>query len=368
LNTLGKIFRITSFGESHGIAVGALIDGCPANLKLDLKKIQHELNRRKPGQSNVTTSRKESDEFEIISGVLDSKTLGSPITILIKNQDSKSSDYEWLKNTYRPGHADFTYEKKYGIRDVKGGGRSSARVTAGWVAAGAIAKQILELHNIQIVSWVSQIADCKFEIPATYLNENIPSKKIIAFEKSIEKSIVRCPDESISNKMISILEKIKKQGDTVGGCIQTVVYGLPIGLGEPVFGKFQAELAHALLNINATKGFELGRGFESAAMRGSIYNDIFVSTKKKVSTKSNNGGGLLGGISNSMPVYFNLAFKPLSTIFIEQNSIDKNGKEVKIKAEGRHDPCAVSRAVPIVEALTACVIVDLLLQNRSSKI
>jgi chorismate synthase len=368
VNTLGNIFKITSFGESHGVAVGAVIDGCPANLKLDLKKIQHELNRRKPGQSSITTSRNETDEFEIISGVINSTTLGSPITLLIKNKDAKPTDYEWLKDTYRPGHADFTYDKKYDIRDVRGGGRSSARITAGWVAAGAIAKQFLALHNIKIVSWVNQIADCKFEIADSFLNENISLKKIINLENAIEKSIVRCPDELIANNMISLLEKTKKQGDTVGGCIQTVVYGLPIGLGEPVFGKFQAELAHALLNINATKGFELGRGFESVAMKGSAYNDIFISSKKKVSTKTNNSGGLLGGISNSMPVYFNLAFKPLSTLFTEQKSIDKKGNTVKIKAEGRHDPCAVPRAVPIVEALTACVITDLILQNRSSKI
>ncbi|MEN9523401.1 MAG: chorismate synthase [Bacteroidota bacterium] len=368
MNTLGKIFTITSFGESHGKAVGAVIDGCPSNIKLDLKKIQNELNRRKPGQSKITTQRKEEDEFEIISGVLNSKTLGSPITLIIKNNDAKSSDYEWLKNTYRPGHADFTYDKKYGIQDVRGGGRSSARITAGWVAAGAIAKQFLELYNIEIVSWVNQIADCKFEIEDSFLNENISSQKLNSFKKSIEKSIVRCPSELISNKMVAILENIKKEGDTVGGCIQTAIYGLPIGLGEPVFGKFQAELAHALLNINATKGFELGKGFDSVSMKGSEYNDVFIAKNKITKTLTNNSGGLLGGISNSMPVYFNLAFKPLSTIFKEQQSIDRNGNQIKIKAKGRHDPCAVPRAVPIVEALTACVVADLILQNRSSKI
>jgi chorismate synthase len=369
MNTLGNIFKITSFGESHGSAVGIVIDGCPSYLKIDLKEIQHELNRRKPNQSHLTSSRKEADEFEIVSGIFDGKTLGSPITILIKNNDAKPKDYEWLQNTFRPGHADFTYEKKYNIRDVRGGGRSSVRVTVGWVAAGAIAKQILAQQKIEIISWVSQIADNKFKIADSYLNENISSKKINELKKSIEKNIVRCPDEKISNLMISLLEKIKKQGDTVGGCINTAIYGLPIGLGEPVFGKFQAELAHALLNINATKGFEMGKGFESARMNGSEYNDEFFADKKKnILTKTNNSGGLLGGISNGMPVHFNLAFKPISTIFTEQNSVDKNNKAVKIKAEGRHDPCAVPRAVPIVEALTACVVLDLFLLNKISKL
>ena len=364
MNTLGHLFKITSFGESHGKAIGVVIDGCPSNLKIDFENIQSELNRRRPNQSKITSSRNEKDEFEIISGVLDDKTIGSPITILIRNNDAKSHDYEWLQNTYRPGHADLTYEKKYGIRDNRGGGRSSARITTGWVAAGAIAKQFLALNDIQIVSWVSQIADCKFEIEKTFLEKNISKKEIENLKKEIEKSIVRCPDENISSNMIKQLEKIKKQGDTVGGIICTAIYGLPIGLGEPVFGKFQAELAHALLNINATKGFELGRGFESANMNGSNYNDVFIQTKNSVSTSTNNCGGLLGGISNGMPVYFSLAFKPLSTIFTAQQSIDKNGKSVSIKAEGRHDPCAVPRAVPIVEAMTACVIADLLLLSK----
>ncbi len=364
MNTLGHIFKITSFGESHGTAVGAVIDGCPSNLKIDFKKIQHELNRRKPNQSHLTSTRKEADEFEMVSGIFDGKTIGSPITILIKNNDAKSKDYEWLKETYRPGHADFTYEKKYGIRDHRGGGRSSARVTVGWVAAGAIAKQFLAQHNIEIVSWVNQIEQVKFEIENDFFEQNISQKEIEKLKANIEKSIVRCPDEKIANQMISLLEKIKKQGDTVGGCISTVIYGLPVGLGEPVFGKFQAELAHAILNINATKGFELGKGFESAAMKGSAYNDVFVQHKKAITTKTNHSGGLLGGISNGMPVFFNTAFKPISTIFTEQQSITKNGKAIKIKAEGRHDPCAVPRAVPIVEAMTACVVADFLLMNK----
>ena len=367
MNTLGHIFKITSFGESHGTLVGAVIDGCPSGFKIDFKKIQQELDRRKPNQSHLTSSRKEADEFEIVSGIFDGKTLGSPITILIKNQDAKSKDYDWLQNTFRPGHADFTYEKKYGFRDNRGGGRSSARVTAGWVAAGAIAKQILTQQKIEIISWVNQIGDYKFEIEKDFIEQNISKKEIEKLKIAIEKSVVRCPDENISNNMIAVLGKIKKQGDTVGGCINTAIYGLPIGLGEPVFGKFQAELAHALLNINATKGFEMGKGFESAMMNGSEYNDEFIADKKLITTKTNNSGGLLGGISNGMPVYFNLAFKPLSTIFTEQNSVDKKGKAIKIKAEGRHDPCAVPRAVPIVEDLTACVVLDLLLLNKISK-
>lgn len=368
MNTLGKIFRITSFGESHGKAVGVVIDGCPANLKLDLQQIQSELKRRKPGQSKITTSRNESDDFEILSGILNDTTLGSPITVCINNNDVKSSDYEWLKNSYRPGHADYTYVQKYGLHDIKGGGRSSARITAGWVAAGAIAKQILSRYNIEIVSWVNQIGKFKFEIDKSFTEKTISSKEIKLLKKNIEASDVRCQDEKISKQMISYIEQLKKSGDTIGGSIQTVVYGLPIGLGEPVFGKLHAELAHALLNINATKGFEVGKGFDSIEMNGSEYNDVFILSKNKILTKTNNCGGLLGGISNSMPLYFNLAFKPLSTVFIAQKSVNKKGKEIVIKAEGRHDPCAVPRAVPIVEALTSCVIVDLIFQNMNSKI
>jgi chorismate synthase len=368
MNTLGNIFKITSFGESHGKAIGVVIDGCPANLELDIQQIQHELNRRKPGQSSITTSRKENDEFEILSGIYHQTTLGSPITITIKNNDAQPKDYEWLKNTYRPGHADFTYEKKYGIKDTNGGGRSSARITAGWVAAGAIAKQFLKQYDIQIVSWVNQIGNIKMKTPTTYFEKHLSKSEIKKIQTTIEHNLVRCADESTSKKMIALLENLKQKGDTIGGSIQTVIYNLPVGLGEPVFGKFQAQLAQALLNINATKGFELGDGFDSIIKKGSEYNDIFISNKNQISTKTNHSGGLLGGISNAMPVYFNLAFKPLSTIFSEQQSINQQGKKVIIKAEGRHDPCAVPRAVPIVEALTACVVADLILQNRNSKI
>lgn len=356
-NSFGSVFKLSTFGESHGTAIGGIIDGCPAGVEVDFNFVQSELDRRKPGQSAITTQRKESDTVEFLSGIFEGKTTGTPIGFTIKNEDQKPKDYSHLKDTFRPSHADFTYENKYGIRDYRGGGRSSARETACRIVAGAIAKLILKKENIHISAFVKQVGKVKLE---KNFNDLDLSKT--------ESNSVRCPDEAVALQMISHIEDIKKQGDSVGGIIQCVIQNTPIGLGEPVFDKLHAVLGHAMLSINAVKGFEIGSGFESVNFKGSELNDVFISEGTHIKTRSNNSGGIQGGISNGMPIYFNVAFKPVATILQKQNSVNKLGEEVSIEGKGRHDACVLPRAVPIVESMAALVIADFLLLNRCSRI
>ena len=351
-NTFGTIFKLTTFGESHGVALGAIVDGCPPNIPLTVEDIQEELDRRKPGQSRYVTQRKEDDAVEILSGVFEGKTTGTPIGFIIINKDQKSKDYSHIQNSYRPSHADFVYDKKYGFRDYRGGGRSSARETVVRVVAGSIAKMLMK--EVKINAFVSSVGEITYD----YQNSKIDFDKI-------EDSIVRCPDEKTSDEMINLIKSIKKKGDTVGGVISCIISGVPVGLGEPVFNKLHAELGKAMLSINAVKGFEFGSGFKGSSMKGSEHNDSFNADG---TTKTNKSGGIQGGISNGMDIYFNVAFKPVSTIMRDQDSIDSDGNEVKVKGKGRHDPCVVPRAVPIVEAMSALVLADYHLLNRLSKI
>ncbi|MCB0507321.1 MAG: chorismate synthase [Bacteroidetes bacterium] len=357
-NSFGEIFKITTFGESHGVALGVIIDGCPAGLEIDTAFIQQELDRRKPGQSNIVTQRKEADEFEILSGIFEGKTQGTPIALIIRNEDQKSKDYAHIKDSFRPSHADFTYETKYGVRDYRGGGRSSARETAARVAAAAIAKQLLAHFNIQINAYVSQVGVIKLE----------KDYSTVDLSKT-EDNIVRCPDAETADKMIELIKEIKKDGDTIGGLVSCVIKGVPVGLGEPVFDKFHADLGKAMLSINAAKGFEYGSGFAGTTLRGSEHNDIFYTDEQnQIKTKTNYSGGIQGGISNGMDIYFNVAFKPIATIMQAQSSVDKHGNETEVTGRGRHDPCVLPRAVPIVEAMAALVLADHLLRNRNSKL
>ena len=351
-NSFGNIFRLTTFGESHGEAIGGIIDGCPSGHKIDLNIITYEMNRRKPGQSKIVTQRKEDDYVEFLSGIFEGKTTGTPIGFIIKNKDHKSKDYNHLKKSYRPSHADFVYEEKYGHRDYRGGGRSSARETACRVVAGAIAKQII--NNIKIFAYTSSIG--KVSLLDDAIIEN--------FSK-IEESIVRCPDKNTSEKMISEIKKARKNGDTLGGVVKCIIKNVPVGLGEPVFNKLHSELGRAMLSINAVKGFEYGSGFEGTKMKGSKHNDIF---KKDQTTITNHSGGIQGGISNGMDIYFNIAFKPVATIMRDQKTINSKGEESIIKGKGRHDPCVVPRAIPIVEAMAAMVILDYYLINKTKQI
>lgn len=348
-SSYGTIFRLTTFGESHGQAIGGIIDGVPANINLDLKQIQLELDRRKPGQSSLVSQRKESDTVQFLSGIYEGKTTGAPIGFTIPNENQKSADYEHLKDSFRPSHADFTYEKKYGFRDYRGGGRSSARETASRVVAGAIAKQILAKHSIEFSTYVDQIGNVRLEDTSFFLND------------SIEANAVRCPDTKTAERMEELILSVRKDGDTIGGCVRCVILNVPAGLGEPVFDKLHAELGKALLSINAVKGVEFGSGFSSVEMRGSEHNDIF---EEDGSTRTNNSGGIQGGISNGMPIEFRVAFKPVATLMQSQESINKNGEKINLEGKGRHDACVVPRAVPIVEAMAAIVLLDfLLLQN-----
>ena len=356
-NSFGNIFRITTFGESHGSGIGVVVDGCPSMIEIDLPFIQQQLGRRKPGQSTITTSRKEDDELVVMSGIFEGKTTGAPITLFIKNKDQNSDHYAHLKEAFRPNHADFTYESKYGIRDYAGGGRSSARETAARVMGGALAQSILKKENIQITAFVSQVGNVKLKKHYSELNF-----------ADIDSSIIRCPDPAISQQMIDKIELVKSEGDTIGGVITCVIQNLPIGLGEPVFDKLHADLAKAMLSINAAKGFDYGDGFDGLEMKGSDYNDVFVADQnniKKVNTKTNHSGGIQGGITNGQDVYFRVAFKPVSTIMQMQQTIDKKGQQVEISGIGRHDPCVVPRAVPIVESMAALVIIDHLLRFKA---
>lgn len=355
-NSYGTLFKITTFGESHGVAIGVIIDGCPAGLQIDELFIQSELSRRKPGQSKITTQRKEEDSFRILSGVFEGKSTGTPIALVIENQDQRSKDYGHIENTFRPSHADFTYQEKYGIRDHRGGGRSSARETAARVAAGAIAKLFLKEHSIDINAFVSQVGELK-----------APHYSLLDLSKT-EDNIVRCPDSGIADKMIALIDQVRLDRDTIGGIVTCVIKNTPVGLGEPVFDKLHAELGKAMLSINAVKGFEYGSGFEGVQLRGSQHNDEFYNDQGKIRTKTNHSGGVQGGISNGEDIYFNVAFKPVATIMQDQQTVDKEGNDATVSGKGRHDPCVVPRAVPIVEAMAALVLVDFLLRGRSSKL
>jgi chorismate synthase len=347
-NTFGNIFKVTTFGESHGPALGGVIDGCPPGITLDLKLIENEMQRRKPGQSSIVTQRKEEDTVTFYSGIFEGKTTGTPIGFLIHNKDQKSKDYSHIKKTYRPSHADYVYDKKYGHRDYRGGGRSSARETACRVVAGAIAKQIIK--EIKITAFVSSVGEIKVD----------KNYKSLDFS-NIEKNPVRCADPDAAIVMEKYIKEIRKEGDTVGGIVTCVIENCPIGIGEPVFDKLHAELGKAMLSINAVKGFEFGSGFNGTKLKGSEHNDSFESNG---TTKTNNSGGIQGGISNGMDIYFNVAFKPVATIMKSQKTIDSNNNEVEMSGKGRHDPCVVPRAVPIVEAMSALVILDYLLINN----
>lgn len=351
--TLGNFIGLSTFGESHGIAYGGIITNFPAGLEVDLNKIQHQLDRRKPGQSEIVTQRKERDTVKFLSGIFEGKTTGTPIGFIIENENQKSKDYDHIKSAYRPSHADFTYDQKYGIRDHRGGGKSSARETVNWVVAGALAKQILP-KNVEINAYVSSVGEIFCEKPYQDLD----------FSK-IDSNDVRCPDTETAEKMISRIKEIKKEGNTVGGTITCVIKNLPIGIGEPIFGKLQAELAKAMMNINACKGFEYGSGFCGAKMTGKEHNDLF---NEDFSTKTNLSGGIQGGISNGMDIYFRVAFKPIATILRPQESIDKDGNPAIVEGKGRHDPCVLPRAVPIVENLSAFVLADLFLVNKMRRL
>jgi chorismate synthase len=347
MNSFGNLFKITSYGESHGPGIGVIIDGCPSGLAIDMEFIQSELDRRKPGQSNIVTQRKESDSFKLLSGIFEGKTTGTPIHIFIPNEDANSKDYAEWEDIFRPSHADFTYWEKYGIRDHRGGGRSSARETAGRVAAGAIAKLLLRQSGIIITAYTEQVGNIKLE--KGYENSDL---------SLIESNPVRCPDNEKATEMEALIREVRKEGDTIGGVVACIISGCPAGLGEPVFGKLHAALAAAMLGINACKGFEYGSGFDGVAKRGSEHNDIYYSENGKILTKTNHSGGIQGGISNGMDIYFRVAFKPVATIMCEQETVNKAGESKKISGKGRHDPCVVPRAVPIVEAMAALVLAD----------
>lgn len=356
MNSYGTLFRISTFGESHGPAIGVILDGCPAGLVIDEDFIQSELDRRKPGQSKITTQRKEDDTFKILSGVFEGKSTGTPIAIVIENQDQRSKDYSHIQNTFRPSHADYTYEAKYGNRDYRGGGRSSARETAARVAAGAIAKLFLKQAGVDIAAFVSQVGEIKTD---HYTKLDLTKT---------EDNIVRCPDQKTAEKMIALIDEVRLSRDTVGGIVTCVIKNTPVGLGEPVFDKLHAELGKAMLSINAVKGFEYGSGFEGIKLRGSQHNDEFYKEGDKIRTKTNHSGGVQGGISNGEDIYFNVAFKPVATIMQDQQSVDKEGHSTTVSGKGRHDPCVVPRAVPIVEAMAALVLADFILRARTSKV
>ncbi|WP_185858395.1 chorismate synthase [Blattabacterium cuenoti] len=352
-NIFGNLFRISTFGESHGEALGGVIDGCPSGLELNFDEIQYELNRRKPGQSSIVTKRSEPDKVKFLSGIFNNQTTGSPIGFIVYNQDHKSVDYNHIKNVYRPSHSDFTYENKYGIRDYRGGGRSSARETICRVVAGAVAKQLIK--DITITSYVSSVGN--ISIHKSY-------QELDLSKESIEGNPIRCPDPGTAEKMISKIKKIKNKGDTIGGTITCIINDIPIGIGEPVFEKLHAELGKAMLSINAVKGFEYGSGFKGTELTGSQHNDLFTQDGK---TKTNLSGGIQGGISNGMDIYFKIAFKPVATIMKKQQTIDKHKNIVLMEGKGRHDPCVLPRAVPIVESMTALVLADYWMYAKLSK-
>ena len=352
-NTLGTKFRITTFGESHGKSIGVIIDGCPAGMPLDEEAIQKDMDRRKPGQSRITTQRRESDSFVVQSGVFEGKTTGTPLMILIPNEDQRSKDYSHIANKFRPSHADYTYHTKYGVRDYRGGGRSSARETAARVAAGAVAKQFLQHKGIDIKAYVSQVGELTLDTPYQQMDVS-----------KAEENIVRCPDAQIAEQMIELIDQTRKSRDTIGGVVSCLVTGVPAGLGEPVFNKLHAAMGSAMLGINAVKGFEYGSGFEGVKLRGSTHNDEIYKDDETVRTRTNHSGGIQGGISNGEDIYFRVAFKPVATLMQDQQSLNEAGEEVTVSGKGRHDPCVVPRAVPIVEAMAALVLADFYLLNE----
>ena len=355
MNTIGKIFRVTTFGESHGMAIGGVIDGMPAGIEINLDKVQYELNRRRPGQSSIVTPRDEKDQVKILSGIFEGKTTGCPIGFIVENTNQHSSDYENIRNTFRPSHADFTYTSKYGIRDYRGGGRSSARETISRVVAGAFARQALEQIGVQIYAYTSQVGNIALDNDYKKYDCSL-----------IETNDVRCPDAEVAKKMHNLIAEVKNDGDTIGGVITGVIKNCPIGLGEPTFGKLHAKLGEAMLSINAAKGFEFGMGFAGISNRGSELIDNFINNDGKISTTSNHSGGIQGGISNGEDIYFRVAFKPVATILKEIETVDNDSKPTILKAKGRHDPCVLPRAVPIVEAMAAMVILDAYLLNKAT--
>lgn len=354
-NSFGHLFRITTFGESHGGAVGVVIDGCPPGLRISKEEIQKELDRRRPGQSAITTPRNEQDEIHIMSGIWEGQTTGMPIMLMAHNKDVRSQDYDTLKELYRPGHADYTFEQKYGLRDWRGSGRASARETLGRVAAGAIAKKYLrEKLGVEVLAYVEQVSHIKTEIDFNSVTAD-----------AVEANIVRCPDANVAAMMIALIEEVRDAGDSVGGVIRAVVRNCPVGLGEPVFDKLHADLGKAMLSINAVKGFEIGSGFAGVTLRGSEHNDEFYRDGDRVRTRTNHAGGVLGGISNGETLYFRVAVKPTSTISKMQQTVTREGEETTLQATGRHDPCVLPRAVPIVEAMTALVLMDHHLRQKA---
>lgn len=356
MNSIGKIFTFTSFGESHGKAIGGILDGCPAGIEIDEAFIQKELSRRRPGQSAISTPRKEEDKVEFLSGIFEGKTTGTPIAFVIWNKNQESKDYDHLKNVYRPSHADYTYQQKYGIRDHRGGGRSSARATAGWVVAGAIAKLLLKQQQVEITAYTSQVGSLRVTQSYHKLDLSL-----------VETNIVRCPEQSVAEKMITYIDKLRKEGNSIGGIVSCVVKGVPVGWGEPLFGKLQAKLATAMMSINAAHGFDYGAGFESVHLTGAEMNDVFLYENGKVTTSTNNSGGVQGGISNGEDIYFRVLFKPVATISMKQQTIDKELNSIELEAHGRHDPCVLPRAVPIVETMAALTLADLYLMSKASK-
>jgi len=357
MNSTGQIFRLTTFGESHGEAIGGVVDGMPAGIGIDTDFIQQELNRRRPGQSSITTARKEADRVELLSGVFEGKSTGCPIGFVVRNTNQHSADYENMRDVFRPSHADYTYHYKYGTRDYRGGGRSSARITISRCVAGALAKLALKQVGINIWAYTSQVGDIALE--RDYHRYDLTRT---------EENSVRCPDEEKAQQMISLIEKVKAEGDTIGGTITCVIKGCPPGLGEPEFDKLHARLGAAMLSINAVKGFEYGEGFDGVTARGSQQNDIFIATENGISTATNHSGGIQGGLSNGQDIYFRVAFKPVATLLREQQTVDREGRETILKAKGRHDPCVLPRAVPVVEAMAAMVILDAFLVNKSTKL
>ena len=358
MNTFGTIFRLTTFGESHGAALGGVIDGMPAGIEVDMDFLQHELDRRRPGQSALTTARRETDRLELLSGVFEGKTTGCPIGFLVRNENQHSSDYDNLRDVFRPSHADYTYQVKYGIRDHRGGGRSSARETLSRVVGGAFAKLVLREKQIRITAFTSQVGD--IVLPGSYHDYDL---------SQTETNAVRCPDARVAEDMAQFIRQVKAEGDTVGGVITCVIQGCPAGLGEPVFGKLQARLGAAMLSINAVKGFEYGEGFAGVTGRGSEQNDLFVPDGQGgITTATNHSGGIQGGISNGQDIYFRVAFKPVATLLREQDTVDSQGHPARIHVRGRHDACVLPRAVPVVEAMAALVILDNIMlfniQNR----
>lgn len=357
MNTIGRIFRVTTFGESHGAAVGGVIDGMPAGIEIDLERVQHELNRRRPGQSAIVTPRDEKDQVKILSGMFEGKTTGTPIGFMVENANQHSTDYENIRNTFRPSHADFTYSSKYGIRDHRGGGRSSARETISRVVAGAMAKQVLEQIGVSIYAYTSQVGNISLDKDYTIYDPSL-----------IESNDVRCPDPEVATLMHNLIAEVKADGDTIGGVITGVIKGAPVGLGDPAFGKLHAQLGEAMLSINAAKGFEYGMGFDGVGNRGSEMIDLFTNAGGTIRATTNHSGGIQGGISNGEDIYFRVAFKPIATLLKEVETVDKEGNPTILKAKGRHDPCVLPRAVPIVEAMAAIVILDAYLLNTATHI